>query len=1057
MSAWHENCILRDDVRTGTLTLADFAAELYGVRTGDAPNVYRLPNLFFERTYPTHNLKTLVRDVLLRLSGSPDGKPVTRVQVAYGGGKTHALITLLHLAERGNALENHQTVQEFMGFSGLNRLPQARVALLPFDKFDVIEGLSVRSPEGEWRRLKTPWGALAYQLAGDAGLKKVAEHEATYVRPAEPLLGELLQMSKADGASPLILIDEALMYLRGAVNENPKRLGTLQDFFQALTQAVANVERAALVASLISSESAANDPTGVQVLAAMEDVFRRVEETAEPLSHDDISELLRRRLFEDVGSDRLHRPNIARLVDAMRRLRLRDSLTDQGASDRFLKSYPFHPDFIEVFYQKWTQLNGFQKTRGMLRTFATALREADGRDAFAFVGPGALLGTGDELSKAVQELIEACEEGNQWTPILTGELERAQAVQEELPQLKHREIEAAVLATFLHSQPQGKKAETAELYLLLAHPEVDAISLEQGLSEWRKRSWFLKEEEDTWALGTAANLTNMHARAMRRVTDAQINEDLEKRIRAANLGRNRDKVAVHAFPDSPSDVSDTPELRFVIVSPEYATVPGEAVPSSLKAFFERTYPNSVVVLAPERSQLTGLRQRIRKILGWTNIEQGDDITLLSGYQKTLLDQRKREDTTGIEDSVRSIYSVLIAVDEDGSLAARSLSLSRGPTSPFERAKAFLEAEERLLTTSLDPDLLTAGSYYDLWGADETAKPVQGLYDMFASLPRMPRLLNRQVFHESLRRAVAEGRIVLRAPRPDGTHRTYWRETPTDEDFRTKGLEIVLIEHAELYELSPELLPPGKLPDLWPNENVPITVGAIREFFSRADVPKLAADAVLLDAIKEAIRSGILMARSGDTAYLRDVIPDAVLTDDLELLAPLPAIRGSELNPDALPDAWEEGTSSVGKVMQALAQRKGSPIPWEMVVTAINEGLDGKVFKIADGSALWPCAADAADKVVLKVSQVSAVLSPPPSPPGLFDEPSSWGRQAASVVTEQEIQDLAATISKLVEIAPEIDFKFYLSITARGEQPSPEVLERINETLRKAAAELKFDA
>lgn len=51
MSAWHENCILRDDVRTGTLTLADFAAELYGVRTGDAPNVYRLPNLFFERTY----------------------------------------------------------------------------------------------------------------------------------------------------------------------------------------------------------------------------------------------------------------------------------------------------------------------------------------------------------------------------------------------------------------------------------------------------------------------------------------------------------------------------------------------------------------------------------------------------------------------------------------------------------------------------------------------------------------------------------------------------------------------------------------------------------------------------------------------------------------------------------------------------------------------------------------------------------------------------------------------------------------------------------------------
>ena len=98
--AWHEHCVLRDDVRQGTLQLAEFAADLYGVRTGAAPNVYLLPDLFFDRTYPTHKLKTLVRDVFHRLSGR-GGKPVIDVQVTYGGGKTHALIVLLHLAERG--------------------------------------------------------------------------------------------------------------------------------------------------------------------------------------------------------------------------------------------------------------------------------------------------------------------------------------------------------------------------------------------------------------------------------------------------------------------------------------------------------------------------------------------------------------------------------------------------------------------------------------------------------------------------------------------------------------------------------------------------------------------------------------------------------------------------------------------------------------------------------------------------------------------------------------------------------------------------------------------
>ena len=49
-NAWHEHCVLRDDVRHGTLELSEFAADLYAVRTGDALNVYRVPDLFFDRT-----------------------------------------------------------------------------------------------------------------------------------------------------------------------------------------------------------------------------------------------------------------------------------------------------------------------------------------------------------------------------------------------------------------------------------------------------------------------------------------------------------------------------------------------------------------------------------------------------------------------------------------------------------------------------------------------------------------------------------------------------------------------------------------------------------------------------------------------------------------------------------------------------------------------------------------------------------------------------------------------------------------------------------------------
>ena len=1113
INAWHEHCILRDDVRQGTLELAEFAADLYAVRMEDAPNVYQVPTLFFDRTYPTYNLKTLARNVLRRLAGQ-GGNPVITVQVAYGGGKTHALIALLHLAERGAEFQTHSTVREFMGFSDLDILPQARVALLPFDKFDVKDGLLVISPEGEQRQVKTPWGALAYQLAGDEGLAMVAEHEADYTTPAEPKLVDLLKAPQTEGLSTLILLDEALMYTRGAVNNDQRRFGILQDFFQGLTQAVSKVKRSAIVASLITSDIIADDPTGVRVLNMLEGVFRRLEETFEPVSREDISELLRRRLFESVDPEKKCRAIVDSIIAARQRLSMRGAHTDQDAYEGLVKSYPFHPDLIEVFYQKWTQLDKFQGTRGMFRTFALLLREAAGKDTAAFVGPSTLLATDIRLSDVLQELIKACDEGTQWTPILTGELERARTIQKTLPLLKSREVEAAVLSTFLHSQPSGHKAELADLHLLLAHADIDAMSVKEGLSKWQEASWFLKENENSWALGTASNLTRMHIRAMARLTKAQINENLVKRIRDAALGGNTDEVKVHTLPQSPSDVPDTPELHFVIAGPDYAAVPGEDVSPELKAFFERTYRNNVIVLVPENSLLAGLRQRIRRILGWQSIGSGDDMNLLIGQQPALLRQRKQEDEIGILASVISAYSVLIAVDEDGNIKASSLP--PGTDSPFERVKAALIAEDRLLTTSLDPDLLTPDSYFDIWRENETAKPVRGLYGMFASLSRLPRLLNRQVFIDTLRRGVEGGQIVLRIVRPDGSQQTHWREDLTaDEDFWKKELEIVPIEHAELHNLNPELLAPGRLPELWQGDNVSTTIGAIREFFNGDEVPKFASGNILLERIQSAVQNGLLMARRQDKAYLKEVIPDAEVTDDLELLTPLEPISGSELSHKALPDAWENETSSVGKVMDVLAARKGTPIPWSLIVDAVTDGVSKNLFEFTSKDAKWPCDVEEADRVRLKVSQAPVTIDPKDligsdvesvwesgqptlgllkealeSKRGISisddafryaveqaikigiiasDDESltngfyktrvrkpAWMRHSESSLTEIQIQDLAETVADLADIAPELDFQFRMSITAEGEPPSKEVLEKINDALQKVTDKLKFD-
>ena len=387
--------------------------------------------------------------------------------------------------------------------------------------------------------------------------------------------------------------------------------------------------------------------------------------------------------------------------------------------------------------------------------------------------------------------------------------------------------------------------------------------------------------------------------------------------------------------------------------------------------------------------------------------------------------------------------------------------------------------------------------------------------MFASLPRLPRLLNRQVFVDTLRRGVTEGQIVLRIVRPDDSQQTYWREAPaTDEDFKKKELEIVPIAHAELHNLSAELLIPGKLPELWHSDNATTTVGAIQGFFDGDEVPKLAADHVLLEAIQAAVQNNLLMARRKDKAYLKEPIPDADMTDDLELLAPLESIRGSEISHNTLPDAWENETSSVGKIRHALSVLKGSPIPWPLVVDAVNDARDRRLFEFTDGSPSWPCAAEEADSVGLKVSQAPVKIAPTdligtdakaawesgnPTlgliketlesnighiiPDHVFLEAAkgaigsglmvldrvltddfyhvqvrqaAWMGHTESHLTEIEIQDLAEAVADLADIAPELDFKFRISISAEGEPPSNEVLEKINEVLQKVTDKLKFD-
>ena len=97
---------------------------------GKGTREYQDPIAFFDRTYITEGMRLLLTQVVQRLNGK-GGEPVIQLQTAFGGGKTHTMLAVYHLATRRvRALRNsrasraHRPCRVHGGAAGAGRRPR---------------------------------------------------------------------------------------------------------------------------------------------------------------------------------------------------------------------------------------------------------------------------------------------------------------------------------------------------------------------------------------------------------------------------------------------------------------------------------------------------------------------------------------------------------------------------------------------------------------------------------------------------------------------------------------------------------------------------------------------------------------------------------------------------------------------------------------------------------------------------------------------------------------------------------------------------------------------
>ncbi len=1093
---WHRVVRLRDDLRSGGLALSIFAADLYDVAMGKGRSVYLDPGEFFALTYPTLNLREMVKDVLLRLGGKND-KAVRQLELTYGGGKTHSLITLYHLVNDPASLPDLPAVHEFRQHAGGMTPQKAQVAVLAFDKLDVEKGMEVRGPDGAIRWLRHPWSVLAFQLAGVDGLRLLEAEGRDIERespPAENLMRELLEWPQRDGLSTLVLMDEVLMYAREKVALDPAWRHRIQDFFQYLTQAATKVDSACIVASLLATDPRKSDELGKEIVQELYAIFRREqEEGIQPVEKQDVAELLRRRFFtpESIRDREGFRPHVVSALEGIQALDEWTQKNRRAVEDQYLASYPFHPELTEAFYSKWTQLEGFQRTRGVLRTFALALRDAEKWDTSPLVAANALLNAPNAagLSEAARELTSVARydeyEGRQqdWAGILEGELDKAREIAQEFPSLKGREIEQAVMATFLHSQPIGQRALTQELLVLLGATRPDRIELEKALLRWTEVSWFLDEPAmggsgngalgvrdlpRSWRLGTKPNLKQMHSQAVTRVSPDLVEMTLREMISKAQQltrGANAAGVRVHNLPQRPRDVEDDGEFHYAVLAPSAASEP--ARPSAeARRFLEETtglerprvYRNAVLALTPSRDGLELVTNRVRDYLAWQEVEGLPEAKSFDDNRKALLSGYLKASRDRVPEAVVQAYNIVVTVSQKGEVEAFRITPGGEPV--FETIKN--DKRSRIQESAISPDALLPEGPYNLWRPGESSRRASDLVRAFAQFPHLPKMLRQRDITETLALGCEQGHFVLRLPRPDRTVRTLWRVRPSDADLRERDLELALPEAAELTELESRLLGQGAIPGLWPGDGLPLAFAAAWSFFDGQHASKIqregyeevfpvpkASREVMERAVGEAVRSGAVWLIAGPASVFKEEIPLGVLTDAATLNPPPAEIPATAVLPQNLQAAWAQDVTTAAALAAALSVAEGKQLPWPTAGAAIDSALRGRFLERTEDSGQWPCEWASAANVRLRLPKEAPIPTPPiPVPPP--------GRKSAEATLEPaELQDLADGLGEILKAGAGLDLRFVLRVEIADGTVSRDLIAKLNDALSKASKKLRL--
>ena len=762
LTAWRDVITPHDDVAAGRFNQAEFAADLWEVANGGAEAEYGDPHAFFARTFMTTGLQDLLVGAARRLAGS-GGDPVIELQTNFGGGKTHSMIGLYHLAS-GVPASELPGVGDVLATEGVSLPPKIARAVL------VGQKISPSAPEEvePGVLLHTLWGRLAYQIGGREGYELVRIDDENGTNPGDKLKTLFQRFGPC-----VVLIDEWVAYARQLRDGSDRLAGgdfdTQFTFAQALTDNATAAGNTVVVVSIPSSDIEVGGERGQAALAKLKNVVTRQAKQWQPASENESFEIVRRRLFDPITDDkaRIRDGIIEAFIDMYRQ---RPGEFPAGCSEadyrrRMQLSYPLHPELFDRLFGDWSSLDKFQRTRGVLRLMALVVSELWQRnDQSLLIMPGTLPMDSGPL---VSELKKYLEDG--WDPVIKSDVDGENSLPLRIDnEVKHfgqlsatRRVARSVYMASAARPDAARGVDIKSIVLACVQPGESPGQFSDALRRLSSQATHLYVDGNQYWYSLQANVNRLAAdRAASNFSDDDADDEVKERI--ARQPR-APFTTMQVFAEGPGDVPDDDDgVRLVVLTPTVTHQANDADSPAITLAGQivtqrdggpRLNKNLLVFVAASANRLGELRGAARSHLAWKSIVAEHEALNLTSHQKRQADTKVEETAKQIESLIGETFTLALTPhQEPGTAEIRwdtTKATAAGPLA--ERIAKKLAAEEKLIQQYGGVRVRMDIDRYGLW-SDRHDIAIRDLWQTYARYPHVPRLAG----YQTLAGAVSDG-------------------------------------------------------------------------------------------------------------------------------------------------------------------------------------------------------------------------------------------------------------------------------------------------------------